>query len=113
MNRRPDGERPGRLFAPLDRRTPFIEPFNGRLRHERLNMHLGWSLTHAKVTIGDWKEEYNHDRPHSSLGYRTPRAYAAICTTIRLSRVWCRMPTSQSRRGCGRRAWSSMMRRGS
>ena len=38
------------------------------------------SLTHAKVTIGDWKEEYNHDRPHSSLGYRTPRAYAAICT---------------------------------
>jgi len=39
-----------------------------------------WSLTHAKVTIGDWKEEYNHDRPHSSLGYRTPRAHAAICT---------------------------------
>jgi hypothetical protein len=28
--------------------------------------------------IGDWKEEYNHDRP--SLGYRTLRAYAAICT---------------------------------
>ena len=26
------------------------------------------------------KEEYNHDRPHSSLGFRTPRAYAAICT---------------------------------
>jgi hypothetical protein len=31
--------------------------------------------------IGDWKEEYNHDRlPQSSLGYRTPRAYAAIRT---------------------------------
>lgn len=58
----------------------FIESFNGRLRDECLNIHLFWSLTHAKVTIGDWKEEYNHDRPHSSLGYRTPRAYAAICT---------------------------------
>lgn len=45
---------------------------------ECLNIHLFWSLNHAKVTIGDWKEECNHDRPHSSLGYRTPRAYAAI-----------------------------------
>jgi len=61
-------------------RNPFIESFNGRLRDECLNIHLFWSLTHARVTIGDWKEEYNHDRPHSSLGYRTPRAYAAICT---------------------------------
>ena len=28
----------------------------------------------------DWKEDYNHDRSHSSLGYRTPRAYPAIRT---------------------------------
>ena len=61
-------------------KNPFIESFNGRFRDECLNLHLFWSLAHAKVTIGDWKEEYNHDRPHSSLGYRTPRAYAAICT---------------------------------
>jgi putative transposase len=65
------------LFIPLGEpwRNPFIESVNGRLRDEC----LFWSLTHAKVTIGDWKEEYNN-RPHSSLGYRTPRAYAAICT---------------------------------
>ena len=59
---------------------PFIESFNGRLRDECLNIHLFWSLTHAKVTIADWKEECNHDRPHSSLGCRTPPSYAAICT---------------------------------
>lgn len=76
------GTRTGMLFIPPGEpwRNPFIESFNGRLRDECLNIHLFWSLTHAKVTIGDWKEEYNHDRPHSSLGYRTPRAYAAICT---------------------------------
>jgi putative transposase len=74
--------RTGMLFIPPGEpwRNPFIESFNGRLRDECLNIHLFWSLTHAKVAIGDWKEEYNHDRPHSSLGYRTPRAYAAICT---------------------------------
>ena len=76
------GTRTGMLLIPTGEpwRNPFIESFNGRLRDECLNIHLFWSLTHAKVTIGDWKEEYNHDRPHSSLGYRTPRAYAAICT---------------------------------
>lgn len=76
------GTRTGMIFIPPGEpwKNPFIESFNGRLRDECLNLHLFWSLTHAKVTIGDWKEEYNHDRPHSSLGYRTPRAYAAICT---------------------------------
>ncbi|RIQ34014.1 hypothetical protein DY240_04195 [Jiangella rhizosphaerae] len=41
--------------------------FNGRLRDECLNIHLFWSRTHTKVTIGDWKEEYDHDRAHSSV----------------------------------------------
>ena len=59
---------------------PLHRVLNGCLRDECLNIHLFWSPTHAKVTIGDGEEEYDHDRPHSSLGYRTPRAYAAICT---------------------------------
>ena len=44
------------------------------------NINLFWSMTHAQVVIGDWKTEYNHDRPHSSLGYLSPVAYAAVCT---------------------------------
>ena len=61
-------------------KNPFIESFNSRLRDECLNINLFWSMTHAQVVIGDWKTEYNHDRPHSSLGYLSPVAYAAVCT---------------------------------
>ncbi|MEV4486835.1 MULTISPECIES: integrase core domain-containing protein, partial [Micrococcus] len=39
-----------------------------------------YSLLHAQVIIGDWKDEYNHHRRHSSLGYLTPAEYARQCT---------------------------------
>ncbi len=29
----------------------------------------------AQVVIGDWKDEYNHHRRHSSLGYLPPIEY--------------------------------------
>lgn len=76
------GTRTGMLFIPPGEpwKNPFIESFNSRLRDECLNINLFWSLAHARVTIGDWKEEYNHDRPHSSLGYLSPARYAAACT---------------------------------
>lgn len=57
--------------------NPFVESFGSRLRDECLNLHSFWSLIHARVVIADWKQAYNHDRPHSSLGYQTPAAYAA------------------------------------
>lgn len=58
----------------------YIESFNGRLRDECLNLHLFWSLAHARVMISDWKTEYNHHRRHSALGYQTPARYAEACT---------------------------------
>jgi len=33
----------------------------------------------AKVLAEDWRFEYNHHRPHSRLGYKTPTAFAAAC----------------------------------
>lgn len=73
--------RPGMLFIPPGEpwKNPFIESFNARLRDECLNINLFWSLSHARVVIGDWKEEYNHHRRHSSLGYLAPARYAAAC----------------------------------
>ena len=54
--------------------------FNSRIRDERLNINSFYSLLHAQVIIGDWKDEYNHHRRHSSLGYLPPAEYARQCT---------------------------------
>ncbi len=55
----------------------FVESFNGRMRDELLNETLFLSLDHARVEIAAWVEDYNRERPHSSLGYETPAAFAA------------------------------------
>jgi putative transposase len=50
----------------------FIESFNGKLRHECLRQHWFASLAEARQIVEDWREDYNHVRPHRSLGQRTP-----------------------------------------
>ena len=50
----------------------FNERFNGSLRDELLNGESFESLAEAKVVIEEWKNHYNHIRPHSSLGYNPP-----------------------------------------
>jgi putative transposase len=54
----------------------YIESFNGRMRDELLNESLFVDLDQARQLIGDWVTDYNTARPHSSLGYKTPAAYA-------------------------------------
>src|SRR5690348_13403391 len=54
----------------------YIESFNGKFRDECLNEHWFISLAQARHTIEAWRMEYNTERPHSSLGNRTPCAYA-------------------------------------
>jgi transposase InsO family protein len=55
----------------------YAESFFSRLRDELLNCELFADLRHAKQLAETWQNEYNHRRPHSSLRYRTPAAYAA------------------------------------
>jgi transposase InsO family protein len=57
--------------------NPFIESFNSRLRDEFLAGEEFLSYAEADYMLGDWLEDYNEERPHSSLGYRTPREFAA------------------------------------
>lgn len=53
-----------------------VESFHGRLRDECLNASWFWSLWDARRKIADWRVEYNQQRPHSSLRYRTPEEFA-------------------------------------
>ena len=50
----------------------YIESFNGKLRDELLNREIFTTLTEAKILIEQWRQEYNHVRPHSALHYRPP-----------------------------------------
>ena len=54
----------------------YIESFNGKFRDECLNEHWFISLAHARSIIEAWRIEYNTERPHSSLGNRTPQEFA-------------------------------------
>jgi putative transposase len=50
----------------------FIESFNGKLRDEKLNGEIFYTLKEAQVLIEKWRIEYNTIRPHSSLDYMPP-----------------------------------------
>jgi transposase InsO family protein len=54
----------------------YIESFNGRMRDELLNESLFLDLEQARKLVAAWVADYNTRRPHSSLGYSTPAAYA-------------------------------------
>lgn len=55
----------------------YTESLNGKIRDESLNEHWFESLREAKEIIEDWRRDYNTVRPHSSLNYETPAAFAA------------------------------------
>jgi putative transposase len=54
----------------------YIESFNGKMRDELLNREIFYTLQEAQILTERWRKEYNHIRPHSSLGYRSPAPQA-------------------------------------
>jgi putative transposase len=59
-----------------------VESFNGRLRDECLNANWFVNLADARRKIERWRNEYNTERPHSSLDYRTPEEFAKTCSEL-------------------------------
>lgn len=60
----------------------YVESFNGKRRDELLNREIFYTLREAQILIARWREEYNHFRPHSSLGYRPPTPQAWLMSMI-------------------------------
>jgi len=62
--------RPG---TPTD--NAMIESFNGKFRDECLNQTIFRNIKKARTIIENWRVYYNNIRPHSTLGYCTPKEY--------------------------------------
>lgn len=53
----------------------FIERFNRSYREAVLDMYVFRSLDEVREQTERWIKEYNEERPHESLGNKTPREY--------------------------------------
>ena len=58
----------------------FIESFHSRFRDECLNQEIFFSIAETRVVVEDYRRLYNGERPHSSLGYKTPDEFAKNLT---------------------------------
>ena len=67
--------------------NPFVESFGSRVRDEVLAVEAFDSLLEAKTVIEEWRNTYNHQRPHGSLGWKTPAAYASCMETNLTTRL--------------------------
>jgi len=53
------------------------ESFNDKFRDECLNQEVFHSVAEARIITRGWRQYYNEERPHSSLGYQTPTEFHA------------------------------------
>ena len=60
----------------------FIESFHNRLRDECLNREVLLSVAEAQVVIEQWRQTYNHDHPHSRLGFKSPQEFVRFLSDL-------------------------------
>jgi putative transposase len=60
----------------------FIESFHSRLRAEFLDGEEFEDVADARMKAREWRSEYNRERPHSSIDFKTPKVYAAECHPV-------------------------------
>jgi len=72
-----DFSRPGK---PTD--NAFAEAFNGKVRAECIDQNWFLSVEDARLKCEAYRNEYNHERPHSSIGNKTPIEFMKAISTI-------------------------------
>ncbi len=60
----------------------FIESFHNRLRDECLNREVLLSVAEAQVVIEQWRQTYNHEHPHSRLGFKSPQEFVRFLSDL-------------------------------
>ena len=90
------------------RQNPFVGLFGSRVRDEVLSVEAFDSVLGAQTVVSDPRTISNHLRPHSSLGWRPPGAYAARLTTNKSEEPARRSkrPDRQTGGGQSRRTWT-------
>jgi transposase InsO family protein len=66
------GVKPIQIYPGSPWENGYNERFNGTLRREVLNAEWFSTVEQARTAIGIWLKQYNHIRPHQSLGMRPP-----------------------------------------
>jgi putative transposase len=65
--------------------NPWVESFNSRARDELFAREIFDTVRQARFLYSEWRDVYNHQRPHSSLGYLAPAAFALRCRTTTIT----------------------------
>ncbi len=73
------GAKPIPVAAASPRENGSIESFHSRLRDELLERVEFEDVQDAREKGAWFRREYNAVRPHSSLGYATPKEFSATC----------------------------------
>ena len=76
-----------------------VESFNGKMRAEFLNTSWFSNLFDARTKAALWCRDYNEERPHSSLGYRTPLEFACGLNSVTSPSGVCGTALSDRRKG--------------
>ena len=74
------GAKPRHIDPGCPWQNAYGESFNGKLRDECLDLELFANRREAAVILEAWRHSYNTQRPHSSLGYQTPREFRSGLT---------------------------------
>ena len=76
----------------------YVESFHSKFRDEFLDRELFENLKSTQAQTANWRDDYNHHRPHSSLNYQTPAEFAARCGASAPKRVPAAPPPASERK---------------